>query len=113
MKNFIATVAFVFAATTVFAGEGPAKVQAPATVAKAAPKSECSNCTTATVYQPLTRREKVRLNLVKPVEVKTVEVKAVEVKKVEPVKAAAPCDCCNGSCNAVAGRTGLLGRLRR
>jgi len=108
MKNFIAAIAFVFAATTVFAGEGPAKAQAPATVAKAAAKGECSNCNASTVYQPLTRREKVRLNLVKPV-----EVKAVEVKKVEPVKTAAPCDCCNGSCNAVAGKTGLLGRLRR
>lgn len=112
MKSFIAAVAFVFAATTVFAGEGPTKAQAPATPVKAATKSDC-NCSTATVYQPLTRREKVRLNLVKPVEVKVVEVKTVEVKKVETVKAAAPCDCCNGSCTATAGRTGLLGRLRR
>lgn len=111
MKSFIAAVAFVFAATTVFAGEGPTKAQAPATTVKAVSKSDC-NCSTATVYQPLTRREKVRLNLVKPVEVKVVEVKAVEVKKVETVKAA-PCDCCTGSCSATAGRTGLLGRLRR
>ena len=95
MKNiFGAIVAAVMTVSGAFAGEGPAKVQAP--VAK---------CTTGACSA--TWRERRNLMVVEPV--KVVEVKKVEVVKVAP-KVAASCDCCEVAPAAV--RSGLLGRVR-
>jgi len=103
MKNiFGAIVAAVMTVSGAFAGEGPAKVQAP--VAKCT-TGACES--TVMVARSATWRERRNLMVVEPV--KVVEVKKVEVVKVAP-KVAASCDCCEVAPAAV--RSGLLGRVR-
>lgn len=101
---FALVTGFVFSLTAT-AGDAP---KAAAVPAKKAECASCATCTastkTVTAYEPLTRREKARLPLVKEVQVKVVEVKPVAVKKAEC------CDSCT-TCEAVAGRRHPVRRL--
>jgi hypothetical protein len=100
MKKFaFALVACAVVSLAATAGDAP---KGSAVAAK-----ECATCTskTVTVYEPLTRREKVALPLVKEKKVQVVEVKAVEVKKAEC------CDSCTSCTPTKVVRTGPVRRL--